>query len=162
VADVHLYWSGPGARQARHAAACWRGRLWTDADLPPEFLEWVDRYQPLFLGDRNLANWHRHRSNLVRYRLLRDLGGTWVDCDLEPCPIPVSTRAWVGDNYAFGGPRGHPLFVDLCTEVESAEPNRFCTRAAGAELFNRVLARHPDVYRVDVREHHRWDTSSRR
>lgn len=89
---IHQYWTGaPMPAAFSEFAAGWRRlhpdweyRLWGDCDLPPlqnqSLFDRADELCPGFEGQL--------RSDVVRYELLREFGGVWVDTDFE-CYRPI-------------------------------------------------------------------------
>jgi len=98
----------------------WDYRLWGDGDLPPL------RNQDLYNRAHELAPGHEGqlRSDIVRYELLYQFGGVWVDTDFE-CLKPIDdllggvdcfaawvTPAWL-NNAIMGADPGHPFIGRL-------------------------------------------------
>jgi mannosyltransferase OCH1-like enzyme len=98
----------------------WEYRLWGGDDLPP--LRNRDLYDVADYLFGDLA--HQFRSDLVRYELLDQFGGVWVDTDFE-CLKPLDSllegvecfAAWVTtewlNNALIGAEAGHPFIRRL-------------------------------------------------
>lgn len=86
---IHAFWDGPEPPEyIRDIWAKWRDlhpdwifNLWDDATRPTlrheELYRDVDRFSPK-------SHVWQFRTDLLRYELLYDYGGVWVDSDLEP------------------------------------------------------------------------------
>lgn len=103
----------------------WDHILWTDDMLPPL------RNQRVFDAAERLAprNIGQLRADVVRYELLEQFGGVWIDCDME-CRRPIDPLAdvecfagwesqgvWV-NNAILGAEAGHPFIRALVAGVE--------------------------------------------
>jgi inositol phosphorylceramide mannosyltransferase catalytic subunit len=129
----------------RHHHPDWEMHLWTDESLPelgcPE----------IFGRARSQAQ----RATVLRYELLRQLGGVYVDTDFE-CLRPLDSlieglTLFAGShargrvsNALFGAVPGHPAMERLLEEV-AALLNGVQPDASGPGLFTRVLKEFPDV-----------------
>jgi mannosyltransferase OCH1-like enzyme len=121
---IHMWWDSEGPpmpqRIVDYAATWyrpgWEVRLWGDdayTHIPPDVKAWW--------WDRGTSS---HRSNIVRYWLLREYGGVWVDMDFasqkDIWPLIRHTTAfcaWVAPGLAntaiMGCTQGHPWIVRL-------------------------------------------------
>lgn len=152
---LHLWWhERPAPRAVAAIADAWRAlhpawdvRLWTDeAELAgPRALA------PPGVPQVDLV---RHVANVVRWRLLADYGGVWVDCDTHPLrpldPLlgdrPFSAGA--GDMptpFVIGGPAGHELWLDAL-RASTTDPTGPSPVASGG----RMLARFARNGRLDI------------
>ena len=89
---IHQFWVGPAMPEAfatfaagwRRLHPDWEYRLWGDGDLPPlrnrSLYDRAEELCPGFAGQL--------RSDVVRYELLLEYGGVWVDTDFE-CFKPI-------------------------------------------------------------------------
>ena len=99
----------------------WDYRLWGDGDLPPL------RNQDLYDRAHEIAPGFEGQlcSDIVRYELLYQFGGVWIDTDFE-CLKPIDDlmrgvvclAAWeiqdrVANNAIMGADHGHPLIGRL-------------------------------------------------
>jgi len=123
---VHAYWGGgPLPDWQRALLDVWRDKhevmFWTDDNLPDlrtrDLFDDPARFSPL-------THPGQFRSDLLRWEVLHDYGGVWVDCDLEwrrditPLLELPGFAAWeLQDtfiNTAFlGFPAGHPALVTI-------------------------------------------------
>jgi len=122
VPDQHLGWIDGWL--AAHPA--WRGRVWRDADLPPL------RNQAVFDTSPSWAQ----RADVVRYEILLDHGGVYLDTDME-CVLPVGpllkgVDAFAGEerpgylgNAILGCRPGHPWMAAVVHALPTAAAERF-------------------------------------
>lgn len=125
----------------------WRFTTWTEDNLPPS------RYPELLAKCCHLSQ----RSNIIRWELLLDLGGVYVDTDFECvkniAPIlenaqvvvgqkqtfegesPFPGRAWYVSAFAAAVP-GHPLFQAMVDDIPNVDV------AQSLSLGSRFLTRH--------------------
>jgi inositol phosphorylceramide mannosyltransferase catalytic subunit len=153
----------------------WEFTLWSDDTLPvlrhQRFVDDPARWSPK-------SNPGQYKANLVRYELLYDLGGVWVDCDLEPLrPIDrlidgaTCFAAWetqdVWVNNAFiGCTTGHPAMgeiVDGIPESIVSKSRKRSTWQTGPRYVTPILAERLDVTVFDQRliYPYRWDQLDR-
>ncbi len=174
--DIWRYWTGLDPDPFPQFAGLWRQLHpdWTvhdltDEDLAPDVRAWVDRNEYLCPAD----DAGRQRGNLVRWRLLAEHGGVWVDADLEPLkpvgplvaggPFIAGGRAPRPELGFVGVPPGHGFAVEACTKIRSG-----CNapESSGARVADEVLRNHPDVRRLplyaDGWVRHHWHTTKRR
>jgi len=160
----------------------WEFHLWTPDNLPKlrnqDLFDHPERFSP----KSNPWQW---RSDLARYELLYDMGGVYVDCDLEPLKpidplvdgctdvIAREDATWV--NNAFMGSAPATAFLgDVLRGLRASalsRRNERVNRTIGAWYLTRVVRRHPEVRvlpsaliyplhwsRLDEREQARQDT----
>lgn len=124
---IHRYWHGPNPPPwvDTVAAMCPTATVtdWTDDTLPPGWVDWLDRMADQVAPPYQL----RHRSNLVRMRLLHERGGIWLDHDVIPLEdITGETRPWVAAHRssvctcAISLPAGHRSTFDLLRRADTA------------------------------------------
>jgi inositol phosphorylceramide mannosyltransferase catalytic subunit len=158
----HRYWTGTpmpahleayGRTWEDHHPG-WESRLWTDVDLPPLHNQRLfDQAVELVPADAV----GQFRADIVRYELLIEHGGIWVDCDLE-CRRPFDEvirgvdcfagwerqSQWVG-NTILGSVPGHPFMRALVDGLEANVRRRAGSRPAklsGPQYVTRVYRRH--------------------
>jgi hypothetical protein len=149
---LHRWWNDPRNPPPHDFAAELRDlhRGWKLVDHPPGlWADWLDQ-QP---GARP-CDQARHRSNLLRYRILLEHGGVWVDWDIEPVrpldPFLDAPRlASAGPSHPEGGvmifPPGHPFLAELLATVPRSRPVGSAVEVSGAAHLKRTLRRHPGV-----------------
>lgn len=160
---IHAWWGGP--EMPPHLAAHldswhahhpgWDVWLWTPESTP--HLRTQDLYdQPETYS--SASNPWQYRANLVRYELLHDFGGVWVDADLEPLrPIDdlLDCEAFAARedhrfiNNAFMGsaPRSRwmgDILLGLRDSVLS-QPRARSNKQVGAHYLTKVARRHPEL-----------------
>ncbi len=145
----------------------WKMRLWTDEDLPG-----------LGIGakERALARTQSELSNLVRYEVLHQHGGVYVDTDVE-CLRPLTPLLEGIDAFAalevpervgtavLGTTAGHPVFeraarlarLTLATGINSTDAN-------GPYFLTLILEQESDVaiFGADLFYPYLWDEPERR
>ena len=132
----------------------WEFTLWTPDNLPRlRNQDMFDRPE-VFSPASNPWQW---RSDLSRYEILHDLGGVYVDCDLEPLrPIDDLTDsefiAYEDDrfvNNAFMGVAPGSAWISNILnglrESVLAQPFARVNRQIGAYYLTRLVRRHPEV-----------------
>lgn len=155
---VHRYWKGPLPESEP-----WRGNVvrglhedvtdWDDDKLPGVCLDWVDSRMDLV----NETDQLRHRGNCVRWWLLREFGGVWLDHDVTPLvDLTLLPQPFIGGLVAYGTkhpvtcvvglPRDHELARRMVWLIDSATPSeRRSTDVSGdavvAALFTRCHVR---------------------
>ncbi|UUY05689.1 hypothetical protein LRS13_09265 [Svornostia abyssi] len=149
---LHMIWLGgqplPPAGRAcleswRQAHPAWDIRLWTDKDAPRP---------PAVALARNLAE----AADIIRYAIMRDHGGVYVDTDVE-CLRPIDdllagVSAFAAYevpgrlcNAVIGSVPGHPAFALACELVETTAGTGHYPEATATLFLTRVLERFPDV-----------------
>jgi inositol phosphorylceramide mannosyltransferase catalytic subunit len=145
----------------------WEMRLWTDEDLPG-----------LGIGakERTLVRTQSELSNLIRYEVMRQHGGVYVDTDVE-CLRPLTTLLEGIDAFAaleapgrigtavLGSTAGHRVFeraarlarLTLDTGVNSADAN-------GPYFLTLIIEQEPTVaiFGANLFYPYRWDEPERR
>lgn len=133
VRVIHRYWSGPDEPDID-------GPAWHDSDLPADIAAWCDSRMGQVLD----LDGPRHRSNMVRWWLLAEHGGLWLDHDavLHGTP-PVG--AWVGAlgqhacAAAIALPPDHPLAWAMLHEIDQQPvSDRPCPQVSGSYLLTRL------------------------
>lgn len=176
---VHAYWGGGpipdwqakllAGWQARHEV-----RLWTDDDLPPlrnrDLFDDPARFSPS-------SHPGQYRANLLRYEVLHDMGGVWVDCDLEwrrdispllnlPGFCAWETQGkWI-NNAFLGFPAGHPALKAILDGLRKSVLGQRSKRSnvqSGAVYITPILNSRDDVVvlRQDEVYPYRWDELDR-
>lgn len=130
---IHRYWTGPNPPSFPHL---------TDADLSAQDVAWLD--SRMFLAPDRPA---QHRANMVRWLLLYEQGGTWLDCDIdEPDTFPAFPFALFSpdpDRFrvgVMGFPEHHiipQLAIQQITELRHPRSSSF--DASGSVLFRRLI-----------------------
>lgn len=106
---THRYWTG----DAEPPMEPWLGKVvaalhpnltdWTDKSLPADIATLADELAPNVLPQDRV----RHRANVVRWALLAEFGGTWLDHDVIPLRClnePEAKTAAVGGPGPVTGP----------------------------------------------------------
>lgn len=155
---IHLWWHDPDVPDHVQAAfnqwhnmhPYWRVRLWTNQpEVGPALSAATRNHASVIAGDEI-----RYRSNVVRWHLLRDSGGVWVDTDTEPLtrlnrlldsPTPFCGRLARAEATVIGGPPHHPLFELLATEAIQPSAPTTATMLSGSILLDDVIHRFPDA-----------------
>lgn len=143
---IHRYWTGDGAGPFEP----WLGRAvrsmhygvtdWTDDTLPAGWNEWLDEHASKVI-EKDLP---RHRANMVRWRLLWERGGVWMDSDVIPLRnLEQEVGAWtaaIGDTRTCAIvklPPGHGLARAMLDAVENySGPPASCPYVSGDKLLN--------------------------
>ncbi|MGI8596727.1 MAG: glycosyltransferase [Thermoleophilaceae bacterium] len=125
----------------------WTMELWTEERLP------ALRHPDAFERGRN----HSERSNVLRYELLWQLGGVYIDTDMEclrpidplldsVCAFAGSTRPGRIGSAIVGSVPGHPAFeraVELVPQGVAGGGRQ--TEETGPGFLTAILADFPDV-----------------
>lgn len=101
---IHQFWSIEGPpmpawmqgfpAQWREMNPGWEYRLWTEDSLPELANQLLFNQAKHFVPERNIPQF---RADLVRYELLYQFGGVWVDSDFEPLqPFEAWPVDWDG------------------------------------------------------------------
>lgn len=192
---IHLWWHAIDAPQPvldavaqwQRLHPAWDVRLWSHE---PELQPARDA------AARNAAcvpstDHIRHQANHVRWQLLHDRGGIWVDTDTTPLValdgLIESDRPFCGrigrpEPTVIGGPARHSLFAALVNDASQPHAIGRAPRVSGSHALNRCLRPEHDVRILEPGAFfdrnsdgtpipapeatpryctHRWDTSSR-
>lgn len=167
---IHWYWTGrpmPGWQQDIV-------RMWRDMHPDVEVRGWTDetiptlRNQDLFDDPARFSprsNVGQYRANLLRYELLLDFGGVWVDTDLEPRrhvgPLfeQGAFAAWESQdrwiNNAFiGCEAGHPAMQAIVGGLRASVLRKRRLRSnhqSGSRYITPILRNRDDVNILDQR-----------
>jgi Glycosyltransferase sugar-binding region containing DXD motif len=185
VADTRDQW------QQMHPS--WQVTLWTTPGAAGSEGIIIDRALQTARGNENriVGNDHvRHHANHVRWRLLHDLGGVWVDTDTEPLePLdslldidtPFCGRITRPEATVIGGPARHGLFDALIHASSGIGPAGRAPQVSGSLILMRCSNQYPELRILepgaffDIDAHgkavdpprntprftrHRWNTSS--
>jgi mannosyltransferase OCH1-like enzyme len=153
---LHQVWVGPDPLPdehrryretwARHHPR-WELRLWSDSNLPTK------------VARPEIHERLRHpveRSDLLRYELLRQFGGVYVDTDFE-CLRPIDPLLEGTDFFVqayssglvatciMGSVPGHPLVTTAIREATPVAEFGYKKEAAGPPFFNRLVQQYGDV-----------------
>ena len=168
--QLHAFWGGPPMPDhlARNLDAWrdmhpgWDLTLWTPDAVPElrhqRYYDHPERYSPK-------SNVWQYRTNILRYELLHDLGGWWIDCDLEPRrPIDELRRhrlvaAWELqcrhiNNALIGAEPGHPALKTIIDGIPASikrQPRRRSTWQTGGHYITPILRDRVDVTILDQR-----------
>lgn len=126
----------------------WELMLWTDQNRPKL------RYEHEYWATTNWSN----RSNLLRYELILDHGGVYLDTDFE-CFKPIDSlieglefftacehypEGWIAPGL-FGAVPGHPIVKEvvdgIATNPESVSYEKYCA----TEYFTSIVKKHPEA-----------------
>lgn len=164
---IHRIWLGPKPLPAEFAAfgetwaalhPGWEMRLWTDANLPPLANQALFDSAPSFAA----------KADILRYELLLQFGGVYVDTDFECLkniePLLAGVECFVAqqkdleadfgkfcyvNNALIGAAPGHPLFRDLVESLPqhmaSLPPDVPASYLTGPHYLTTVLQSHPEV-----------------
>lgn len=161
---LHAWWGGPPMPEAFRSYLLrwqelhpgWEVRLWTPESTP------ILRHQDLYDEPERFSpksNPWQWKSDLARYEILHDVGGVYVDCDLEPLrPIDGlvdGAEAVIGRecprfvNNAFVASAPESRFMaDVLRGLRRsvlAQPRARVNRQIGAHYLTRIVRRHPEV-----------------
>ena len=161
---LHAFWGGPPMpahlaaylRRWQELHPYWEFRLWTPDNLPrlrnQDLFDAPEIYSP----KSNPWQW---RSDLARYELLYDMGGVYIDCDLEPlrpidpliegCESVIAREDEKMINNAFmGSAPGSAFLADVLAGLRPSalsRPTERVNRTIGAHYLTRVARRHPEL-----------------
>lgn len=150
---IHRYWSGPAPSTEPWIGNTLRqfGSLkdWTDRTLPASVVAWLDEHA----GQVRAEDALRHRANLVRWWILSEHGGVWVDHDviafedLSALRRPFcAAHSGTPCTSVLGFDPGHPVPLAALEAINSAPlvAERATSPAvSGERLLARILT--PDV-----------------
>ena len=118
----------------RHYHPDWEMRMWTRDNLPPL------QNQTLYDSNKNTG----HRADILRYELMYNFGGVYVDMDME-CRNPID--GLIKNSEGFAG-RMQPTLATICTQyLEIA----ILGSVPGHPLFARVMDMLPDWHEAHKR-----------
>ena len=163
---VHAYWGGgPIPDWQADLVSVWQSKhevmFWTDENLPDM------RHRDLFDDPARFSpatHPGQYRADILRWEVLHDYGGVWVDCDLEwrrdisPLLELPAFSAWeLQDefiNTAFMGfPAGHPALVAALDGLrERIVGNRDARIPAAGAFATPLLRDRDDVVILDKRQ----------
>jgi len=160
----HAWWGGP--EMPPHLAAYldrwqdmhpgWEVRLWTPETTPrlrnQDLYDHPEKYSP----QSNPWQW---RSDLARYEILYDIGGVYIDCDLEPLrPVDELVEGVESviarecprfiNNAFMGSAPGSRFLADVLRGLRRsvrANPRCRVNKQIGAHYLTRVARRHPEL-----------------
>lgn len=159
---LHAFWGGPEMPEElagylerwRELHPAWEFNLWTPDNLPEL------RNQDMFddpEGWSSKSNPWQWRSDLARYELLHDVGGVYVDCDLEPLrPIDeLLTSEFIAledshyvNNAFMGAEPESDWMADILGGLRKRALRLWDCRvnkSIGAQYLTEVMSRHPEV-----------------
>ena len=181
---LHAWWGGPP--MPTHLAAHldrwrdlhpgWQVRVWTPETTPELRNQDLYDHPEVYSPKSNVWQW---RSDLARYEILHDIGGVYIDCDLEPLrpvgPLVEGAESVIARedqkfiNNAFMGSAPKSRFLaDILKGLRrsvSAQPRCRVNRQIGAHYLTRIARRHPElrvlgpelIYPYHWSELHRYD-----
>lgn len=129
----------------------WEFMQWSADNLP--YLQAQEQYD----NSEHSEHSERYKSNVLRFELLFQFGGVWIDCDME-CLKPIDKLisrygAFLGEaedgvphTAIMGCEAFHPFAVDLCEFVRNLTPNP-TIREMSMWAVERTLRTHPEVKR---------------
>lgn len=159
---IHRYWEGEPSTVADLIGMAVRNmhpesqvKDWTPgevADIPVD----VSQVRPV--------DEVRHRSNIIRYWLLHEYGGLWLDSDVVPLDNlfgSVPHQIWTAElrgrreGCALRFPAGHPFLAEALASIAAAGPSDLVSAdVSGARLLDRCdgdgVGREPRVIPVDA------------
>ena len=159
---IHAFWGGPPMpdhladylRKWRRMHPGWRFMLWTPNDLPPLRNQDMFDHPETWSPKSNPWQW---RSDLARYEILHDIGGVYVDCDLEPLRkiddllgadfIAREDGKYV-NNAFMGCQQGSPWMADILDGLRERATRKIDCRvnkSIGAWYLTERIAHHPEV-----------------
>ena len=145
-------------------------KLWLSSDCR-DLLQRYPQYIDLYNNFRHKIQ----RADFIRYLILYDEGGIYVDCDI--CPInsidellknDIFFVRWNNDkrelpyNAVLGSIEKHPVYDNILSHlIESYETKskqeiyntwkgRFVFQTTGHYMLNRVLKKYPQVKKLDI------------
>jgi len=128
----------------------WRVKLWSAEDLPNLLNSWVmDTNDPVLISD------------VARFEIIYQLGGIYLDCDIE-CLQPIDNLLmFMGEDDAFiskrtrdmlasssfGAPPGHPWLAEMVHEISRSKELLLSRPASIRCALERVTRKFPNVCR---------------
>lgn len=140
--QIHRFWIGPPRSSHPFITACVRN-LYADAILNDWNIESVPAELRKLLDPQDDP---RHLANVVRYWMLLDEGGLWLDHDVLPITNPgPRPTAWTAalrnrrEGCAMWFPRpGHPMPAELLKAALAGDPHLPSVQRSGAMILNRI------------------------
>lgn len=134
----------------------WEVRLWTPETTPRL------RNQDLYDNPKTYSpksNPWQWRSDLARYEILYDIGGVYIDCDLEPLrPVDELVEGAESviarecnrfiNNAFMGAIPGSAWLADVLAGLRASvlsQPRARSNRQTGAHYLTKVARRHPEL-----------------
>jgi mannosyltransferase OCH1-like enzyme len=129
----------------------WEHRLWDEENMPAlENQDLYDRAEEI----TNHSPW-QYRSDVIRYELLWNYGGVYLDMDFEPVRaidplmngepwVVTHARRWVG-NAAMAFPPRHPAMreaIDRLRDTADMDPKVPSTIRSGPQFWTPIARRH--------------------
>ncbi len=146
----------------------WELKTWTEGTLPPS------RYPDMLRRCVSLSQ----KANIIRYELLLDHGGVYIDADFE-CkknlePLIEGATAFAArveddphdifalNNAIMGGTKGHPFLKSLVDGISLTHPEVLCSM--GPPFITALAKRHPTVRVLERRSvyPYKWNELHRR
>jgi len=150
---IHRYWTGDAPRPASSILA---GRIasgfgdltdWTDESLPGPITDLLDQHAEEVPEDQR----PKHRANIVRYALLSQFGGLWMDHDVVLMNIPFRGMSpWIAAsnshivNSIIFSPAGDPHLSQAIAAISPADTSY---EASGGGMLERIWT---DVQRINL------------
>lgn len=135
---MYRYWTGPNEPTDPHLPGI---TYWNDSMLPDWLLELLDKSVSL-VEFRQL----HHRSNIVRWWLLHEFGGIWLDYDIDPTqPFPDLPFCATGINHdsacvcCMGFPAHHPVPTLALDCLITLPSGRSSVEVSGDWLLHKCL-----------------------
>jgi hypothetical protein len=153
---IHRYWTGedqpPLGEWGKQVVEGLCGPVtdWNDDTLDAAWLSYIEKNEKKVPEGQRL----RHRANMVRWLILRDRGGIWLDHDVLPLvDLRREASPWTADILgarfvgAMAFPPGHPLCVQALEEIERHEGGP-SPEVSGSGLLKRIAP--PSLGRVQL------------
>jgi mannosyltransferase OCH1-like enzyme len=174
---IHRLWLGP--RPMPHQFRVF-GRLWEHFNPGWKTRDWSWHDLPEDLANQDVMDDLRRRctrgdsielptalADVIDYELVARFGGIYVNCDIQPVrpllPEMVDGLNWASweepqsqfvVNAAFGGPAGHPFWVQTVHELNARywnlrkSGNGHMNHATGPHLLTSMYQAHPGLLHV--------------
>jgi mannosyltransferase OCH1-like enzyme len=140
-------------------------KMW-DNDMCNELINKYPHYKELYENFREKIQ----KADFIRYLILYDEGGIYVDCDVAP--IGDVSELWNNDkrklpyNAVLGSQSKNVLYEDIFKEIIKSNKEkskmdiydtwkgRFVFQTTGHYMLQRVLKKHKDVPKLDILKIH--------